>query len=412
MKKKIGLFLDYDPSDGGTFQYNQTMIDAVAALPADRFSVVFGYTSDAWLKYLAPHGLPHVFINSGFLGRALSLMWTRLGLPVAPWRMICRYFHPVARALLKEKCDLWIFPSPTSKSFQIAVPALVSIHDLMHRYERRFPESASGRLYSDRERNYAGICRRAKGVLVDSETGRRHVHESYDIPLERIHVLPYIAPKYLRTAKTPPGFDSRYRLPEKFLFYPAQFWEHKNHKSLIAAVRTLKAEIPDLKLVLAGSPKNAYDAVVELVHNLNLDDDVIFLGYVPDEDMPELYRRARALVMPTFYGPTNIPPLEAFEAGCPVAISGIYAMPEQVGDAALLFDPESVDGIAECIRRLWLDDELCGELAARGRRRAGAWGRDQFNERLRIIAEQIVRGSNREESVVAKAPPEESCVLL
>lgn len=391
MKKKIGLFLDYDPSDGGTFQYNQTMIEAVAALPADRFSVVFGYTSDAWLKYLAPYNQRRVFISAGFLGRVLSLGWNRMGLPMTPWRRISRFFHPIAKALLMEKCDLWIFPSPTAKSFQIAVPALVSIHDLMHRYERRFPESASGREYSNRERNYANICRWAKGVLVDSETGRQHVHESYGIPVERIHVLPYTAPQYIRTAKTPSGFDSRYRLPAKFLFYPAQFWRHKNHKSLVEAVSTLKAEIPDLKLVLAGSPKNAHNSIVELVRNRSLEDDVIFLGYVPDEDMPELYRRARALIMPTFYGPTNIPPLEAFVTGCPVAVSGIYAMPEQTGDAALLFDPESVSELAECIRRLWIDDQLCEELIVRGKRRAEAWGRDQFNERLRIIVERVVR---------------------
>lgn len=396
--KKIGLFLDYDPGDGGTFQYNQTMIDAVATLPADRYSVVFGYTSDNWLTYLPPHER-RVVIPSGLLGRALSQAWALMRLPIGPWRKICSLFHPIARALLNEQCDLWIFPSPTAKSFQIAVPALVTIHDLMHRYERRFPESAAGCEYANREHNYATICHWAKGVLVDSETGRRHVHESYDIPEERIHVLPYIAPKYIRAAKTPPGFDSRYRLPDKFIFYPAQFWEHKNHRRLIEAVHSLKDDIPDLKLVLSGSQKNAYEKVLSLVHRLGLDHDVIFLGYVPDKDMPELYRRARALIMPTFYGPTNIPPLEAFEIGCPVAISDVYGMPGQVGDAALLFDPESVTEIADCVRKLWLDDEMCRNLAARGRIRADAWGRNQFNARLHAIVDQIMR--SREESVVA-----------
>ncbi|RII25024.1 MAG: glycosyltransferase family 1 protein [Geobacter sp.] len=393
MKKKIGLFLDFDPSDGGTFQYNQIMIDAVAALPSDRFSVVLGYTSDTWQKYLAPHDLRKVFVRPGFWGRAFSLGWTRIGLPIAILRTLCPFFHPIAKALLKEKCDLWIFPSPTAKSFQIAVPSLVSIHDLMHLYEQRFPESASSSEHSDRERNYANICRWAKGVLVDSEIGCRHVQESYDMPLERIHVLPYIAPDYIHSANTPPGFDSRYCLPPKFLFYPAQFWEHKNHKRLLEAVNLLKEDIPDLRLVLAGAPQNAYDSVVRLVRESELADDVVFLGYVPDEDMPELYRRSRALVMPTFYGPTNIPPLEAFVAGCPVAISGIYGMPGQVGDAALLFNPESSAEIAECIRKLWFDDALCARLIERGKKRAEGWGRKQFNERFQSIIERTVENS-------------------
>ena len=112
--------------------------------------------------------------------------------------------------------------------------------------------------------------------------------------------------------------------------------------------------------------------------------------------MPELYRRARALVMPTFCGPTNIPPLEAFVVGCPVAISGIYGMPDQVGDAGLLFDPESVEEIVDCIRRLWTDDRLCAELSERGKTRADSWGPRQFNERLREIVEASISVADRQ----------------
>jgi glycosyltransferase involved in cell wall biosynthesis len=222
------------------------------------------------------------------------------------------------------------------------------------------------------------------------------VMESYGMPAERIHVLPYIAPAYMQSAGKPPDFDSRYRLPVKFIFYPAQFWEHKNHKRLISALGKLKHDLPDLKLVLAGSKQNAHDSVVRLVEELDLSDDILFLGYVPDEYMPELYRRARALIMPTYFGPTNIPPLEAFLTGCPVAISGIYGMPEQVGDAALQFNPDSVDEIAGCIRMLWTDDRLCAELAEKGRKRAANWGQRQFNNRLREIVEETleVRSKN------------------
>lgn len=387
--KKIGLFLEYDPSGGGTFQYNQIMLDAVAALPHERFSAVVAYTSDVWLEYLKAYDLKTVLVPHGFLGRAIGLGWTLLGLPMGLWRRICPLFHPMAKALLREKCALWIFPAHVLRSYQFPVPALVSIHDLMFRYERRFPESASRWESLNRERSCRNISRWSNGVLVDSETGRLHMAESYNMEMDRIHVLPYIAPKYMRQGKTPLDFDSRYRLPAKFIFYPAQFWEHKNHKNLITAVRSLKGSFPDLKLVLSGAKQNAYDSVVRVVQELNLTDDVVFLGYVPDADMPELYRRSRALVMPTYYGPTNIPPLEAFVVGCPVAISGIYGMPEQVGDAALLFNPDSVEEIADCIRRLWIDDKLCAELAERGKRRAANWDQKQFNERLMKIVTEI-----------------------
>jgi glycosyltransferase involved in cell wall biosynthesis len=184
-----------------------------------------------------------------------------------------------------------------------------------------------------------------------------------------------------------PDFDDHYRLPGKYIFYPAQFWWHKNHGKLLEAIARLKGELPDLKLVLSGGRQNAYDAVVKQVQDLDLGDDVVFAGYVPDADMPEFYRRARAMVMPTYYGPTNVPPLEAFAVGCPVAISGTYGMPEQAGGAALHFDPDSAEEIAGCIRRLWTDDRLCAELAEKGKRRGAIWGQAQFNERFRQIVE-------------------------
>ncbi|MFZ4857328.1 MAG: glycosyltransferase family 4 protein [Desulfuromonadaceae bacterium] len=391
--KKIGLFLESRPSGGGTFQYNQLMLDAVAALPKDKFSVVIGYTSELWREYLKNYDLQSVHVPPGFWSRAVGLGWLLLGLPMAVWRKITPWFHPMAKALLLQQCDLWIFPSQDARSFQFPLPALVCIHDLMHLYERKFSESASGWEFLNRERTYYNICCWAQGVLVDSDVGKQQVHDSYGIDLNQLHVLPYIAPGYMQLKETPPGFDERYQLPKKFIFYPAQFWEHKNHKNLIKAIAQLINELPDLKLVLVGAKKNAYDSVVKLLRELGMTEDVCFLGYVPDSDMPELYRRAHLMVMPTYYGPTNIPPLEAFVAGCPVAISGIYGMPGQVGDAALLFNPNSVDEIADCIKRLWTDEMLCLELANKGKKHAALWGQIQFNAQLEEIIEQILHGA-------------------
>ncbi|MCU0596541.1 MAG: glycosyltransferase [Desulfobacterota bacterium] len=154
-------------------------------------------------------------------------------------------------------------------------------------------------------------------------------------------------------------------------------------------------KIPDLCFVFVGSKKNGYLSTMELVHRLHLTSKVHFLGYVPDIDMPELYRRARALLMPTYYGPTNIPPLEAMALGCPVAASRIYGMPEQLGEAALYFDPGSVGQIAEAMKRLWTDDSLCRELSSRGLTRSSRWNQSHFNQKLREILESVLAGKPR-----------------
>ena len=282
----------------------------------------------------------------------------------------------------------------------IKVPALAAIHDLMHRYERRFPEVSAQGEYKRRDNDYLNISRWATGVLVDSEVGKQQFAESYGRNPHSIYVLPFVAPRYVLASGQAKTDLDHYGLPDKFIFYPAQFWEHKNHKSLIRAAAMLKPQYPDIHLVFAGSRKNAYASAVELVQDLDLAENVHFLGYVPNSEMAELYRRARALFMPTFFGPTDIPPLEAAALGCPVAVSCIYGMREQMGDAALYFNPESVAEMAQIMERLWEDDALCQELARRGFIRTAQWTQSHLNERLRQIIDSLL-GPTRENLTMA-----------
>ena len=134
--------------------------------------------------------------------------------------------------------------------------------------------------------------------------------------------------------------------------------------------------------------------VVKKTKQLGLEHNVIFLGFVLDEYMPELYRRARAMIFPTFFGPTNIPPLEALATCCPMAISNIYGMPEQVKDAALYFDPKSVVEIANSIVRLWIDEALCHELKNRAKSVAMNYSQHSLDERLFEIINIVVKTFN------------------
>jgi glycosyltransferase involved in cell wall biosynthesis len=393
--KKIGLYLGSEPYSGGAFQYGQTMLEAVAALPKKDYTVSVGYSSPLWGKILAGYDVAASYrIPLRSYEEAIALWWRRLGFPTTVWRKIIVPLHPFSQRIMRENCNLWIFPAQDIWAYRVPVPALTTVFDLMHRYEKRFSEvSARGR-YRRREAHYRDICRWSKGILVDSNVGKQQLIESYDVQPDRVHVLPSVPPKYIYSNDVPVDFDVRYSLPAKFIFYPAQFWSHKNHSNLIEAVAVLKGRLPDLKLVFVGSEKNGYDTVVKIVRDSGLDDSVLFLGYVPDEDMAEFYRRARALVMPTFFGPTNIPPLEAFVLGCPVAVSNIYGMPEQAGDAALLFDPNRVEEIADAIHRLWSDDSLCRLLADNGRKRAAAWGSKQFSARLEAILDSVLNSTS------------------
>jgi glycosyltransferase involved in cell wall biosynthesis len=296
-------------------------------------------------------------------------------------------FHPLYRAMKKENCDIWIFPSQDAYAYWLPVKSIGVIHDLMHRYERRFPEVGNAKEYAAREFHYTMMCRFSEGIFVDSHLGKKHVIESYGLLANKCHVLPYIAPPVQN--ETTLELDKNYDLPPKFFFYPAQFWQHKNHENLLKALRNCVNSHPDMKLVLVGCPKNYYEAILALIKKLNLVEHVKILGLVPDEAVPLFYKNARALIMPTFFGPTNIPPLEAFAFHCPVAISGVYGMPEQLQDAALYFDPNSVKDIQDCMLKLWEDDALCHTLIEKGNAHHNGWKFQHFSKKLESIVNAV-----------------------
>lgn len=389
-KKKIGLFLGTTHDMGGTHQYVQTLLTALADLPRSTYETTAVYKSDEWTRLTRELGVRAVQIPSFGSFTPVARIWRLFHLPIKMWRTACFHLHPLTRLMLQEKCDLWIYPGQDMWSYILPFPSLGTIHDLMHRYERRFPEaSARGRYYL-REWDCINICRWTKGILVDSETGRRHVVESYAHDPSKIHVLPYIAPPHIFQRSDLQAIATRYDLPEKFIFYPAKFWAHKNHQNLVLAMSQLKERLPDLRFVFTGIKAWHYPVIHKLIQKLGLSDRILILDYVPDCNMHALYRKARALIMPTYFGPTNIPPLEAFAAGCPVAISNFYGMPEQVGDAALLFHPDSVNEISQCIFRLWTDDQLCQKLIRRGRQKTADWNISAFSKAFQDILQKVI----------------------
>ena len=373
--KKIGLYLD-SVINGGTFQYNLAILEALRSLPTNQFKIIITYSSDLWESYLQKENISAIKINRTIFSR----LWFQIRSPFWLWRNINKYFDTFSKSFINQKCDLWIFPSQDIWSYSLPIPSLGTVHDLMHRYEKEFPEAGSRQEYKMREKHYSRTCKETKGILVDSKLGKQQLVESYQVPNSKVHVLPFIPPKYIY--ETTESIQFNFDLPPKYLFYPAQFWEHKNHKALVRAISLLITKLPDLKMVFVGSPNNGYDSLIKLIKKLNLEEVFIFLNQIQDEQMKELYTKARALIMPTFFGPTNIPPLEAFACGCPVAVSDIYGMPEQVGNAGLLFNPNSDKEIADTIFKLWTDDDITQKLIKGGYQKSKVWGQKQFNQRL------------------------------
>jgi len=183
----------------------------------------------------------------------------------------------------------------------------------------------------------------------------------------------------------------RYSLPEGYFFYPAAFWRHKNHECILRAVRNiLDSGVPSPVLAFAGNLTRRYREVASLARSLGVSDCVRFLGYVPDEDIPALYVQAGALVMPTFFGYTNTPCLEAWAYGCPVITSTARGIPEHVGEAAVVVDPRDHISLAQAMLSVRRDPALRARLVDAGRTMVRNWTPRDFADKLLGILESSV----------------------
>ena len=160
---------------------------------------------------------------------------------------------------------------------------------------------------------------------------------------QRIKVVPIFAGECVKHVMSEDGeksfLKSKLLSKNKYFFYPAQFWAHKNHIGLIYSFKSFLTSYPGYKLVLTGSDKGTLDHVRKTVNSLGLQDSVLFMGFVSTEEMNALYRNATSLIMASYMGPTNMPPLEAMELGCPIICSDLAGHREELGEAALYFNP-------------------------------------------------------------------------
>jgi glycosyltransferase involved in cell wall biosynthesis len=311
-----------------------------------------------------------------------------------------RYNTELEQWFRENKIDLMIYPISSSLSFETRLPYILTIHDLQHRLQPEFPEVSANGEWEAREYIFRNGIRNATMLLSESETGKEDIlnfYGEYGVAPDRVKVLPLLPSITLQrdiSAAERQRVRQIYCLPDRYFFYPAQFWPHKNHVRIVEAMALLKQQ-HDIKVHIlfsgyhSGAIREAtFKEVTETAAKLQVHDQISYFGYVPDEDIAALYAEARALIMPTFFGATNIPPLEAWALGCPVLTSDIRGIRQQAGEASILVDPKSVEALAEGMRRLWTDDDLCKTLIAKGAQRLNKFTFDDFRKRLSdVIAE-------------------------
>jgi glycosyltransferase involved in cell wall biosynthesis len=276
------------------------------------------------------------------------------------------------------------------------LPYILNIFDLQHRLQPWFPEVSADGIWRHREEHLADGIRRAAIVTVGSQEAKEQLSHFYGVALDNVYVLPFPTPKPAIEAGQQQGgvggseIRAKYGIQGDFLFYPAQFWPHKNHVNLLRAVRVVREQhgIP-ISLVLSGADQGNLSYVRKVTSDLGLDGAVNFLGFIPYADVIALYRSATALSYVSFFGPENLPPLEALALGCPVLLADIPGVRTLFGDAPIFVDPRSEHSIARGVQALYDDPESAKQRADLGRKLALQNTVDRYIHGLQAILDKF-----------------------
>ncbi len=357
--KKIGILAFVNKEAGGVYQYTQSLIDALAKDKTNKYIIFVDSNSGDINSY----DLDVRKVNStkpNAIVRILKAIQLLLLLRTSLLEKVKRSCY--------DDIDLFISPRVIMYTQFFAVkPFVLTLHDLQEYY---FPEFFTLQERIVRFVTTRFLSRKAQKIICESNYVKNDIKKFLKIEDKKIVVLPAPPPANVMniqiTEEQKLTVKQKYNLPDNYIFYPAAFWQHKNHIKLVEAFKILTVKHHDLHLVLSGSKQKNYSSVVNKIVELNLKDKVLLLGYIEYVDLPYLYLLSRMLIMPSLFESISIPIYEAFALKVPVCASNILAIPEQVSDAGLLFDPYDVNDIAEKICSLLENESMLGNLGNKG----------------------------------------------
>lgn len=259
-------------------------------------------------------------------------------------------------------------------ALHLKIPFIITVHDLARLCYNFDPEPLGERIGLRLDK--MGI-RRASYIIAVSEHTKREIVRLLGIPSEKVVVI-YNG---IDTTVFRPRRRRYFNFP--YILFVGSERPRKNLRRLLEAFVKAKAKFPSLKLVKVGTEgrEPAFRrATLRKISELGIEKEVIFVEDVSDEELSAIYSGASALIYPSLYEGFGFPPLEAMACGCPAAVSNRTSIPEVVGDAALLFDPEDTSQMAEAIERILDDEKLRDRLREEGFRRVRMFSWDRAAE--------------------------------
>lgn len=330
----------------------------------------------SWFLFLTNHNF-HTFEAAGNVHKIMIPENTN------PYHI----FHHYIRAL---KLQLWFCPLLVLNPPDVPIPSVINIPDIQHEYYPQFFDQHSLRWRLD---NYRSSALRTNAVLTLSQFSKQTILQKYGLPDHKVHAIHLDASKEFSLP-----FDEalnqhviqKYQLSPGYGFFPANTWHHKNHLNLLKALVILREKYGlRIPMVFTGFAQEANENVVGYISQQHLWDQIKWLNYVPQGEMPYLYRNAGFLCFPSLFEGFGIPLVEAMRSHIPITSSNCGSIPEVAGDASLLFDPNMPEDIAVKLAAI-LQPEIRADLIAKGNVQAKRFSWDKCARETLAVFRSVV----------------------
>ena len=299
-------------------------------------------------------------------------------------------FSSIEKQFQNDKIDLVYFLSPSLISQGLNnIPYIFTLWDLGHLDILEFPEVSYDRQFEAREMVYSKSLKKAYKVIVDLEYGKQNAIKKYNLDEKRIEVLKFLPNIRIIENDLKINIKEKYNLKNDYIFYPAQFWAHKNHMYILKAIQMLRVgKNMEIDVIFSGSNKGNLDYILDKAKEFKVDDLIHYIGFAPNEEIPYLYKQSIALVMPTYLGPTNIPPLEAFAYETTLCYSDTPFFREQVKDAAFFMDLKNPNSLVENIIEIQNNKVAVENKKEEGTKILQEWNDENFYKKLQTIFDE------------------------
>lgn len=276
-------------------------------------------------------------------------------------------YYPIDLARRVRAADVDVLHCPAAFAPVLADrPVVLTIHDLL---PIRFPEMFPRRMVVHDKRLLPRRARRAARIVTGSHHSRAEIIECLGVAEERVIVTPYgVDGRFQRSAPAEGWLRERFGLDGDFGLCVGTMEPRRNLQAAARAFGAATAGLRDRSLVVVGSSGWMNEAFEQAVAESRL--RVIVTGRVTDEELVWLYSSARCFITPSLHEGFGFPALEAMACGAPVISSNRTSLPEVVGDAGILVDPDDLDAFAAAIKSVFEDDRLAEELGRRGLERS------------------------------------------